>query len=45
MLEVLELSLLILIAGLFGAVVSVTISVILSEATVEIFPPESLYQT
>ena len=45
MLEVLELSLLILIVGLLGTVVSVTTKVMLSEAEVETFPAVSLNQT
>ena len=45
MLEVLELSLLILIDGLLGAVVSLTTKVMPSEAEAETFPAVSLNQT
>ena len=44
-LEVLELSLLILIDGLLGAVVSLITKVMLSEAEAETFPAVSLNQT
>ena len=45
MLDVLELSPLIVIDGLVGAVVSVTTRLVLSEAIEETLPAVSLYQT